>query len=272
MIRIDGKKHAQELNKQLKSEIKRRKLQLQLAIIQIGDNDASNSYIKIKKEVAQEMNISCLHIKFGEKIAQEFVIEKIIELNNLDTVHGIILQLPIPSHFDYQEIVSTIDPRKDVDCLTPINRGLLYFDKARFIPPVAQAVFYLLDNHNINITSKNMVLVGYGELTNKAINVLAQKRKATTIICNDKTQNIEDLIKLGDIVISAVGKYNLINYRMLKKKVILIDLGFSKKNEIIYGDINNEKIEKKASFLVPNPNGVGPLTVTFLLRNLINTQ
>lgn len=271
---LDGLLVAKKINNKTKNKV----LQLnkcgiypKLAVVLVGDNPASLLYTKIKKQKAKEIGIETLDVKHSENITHYELINEIEKLNNNESIHGILIQLPLPKHLDTVKILETINPKKDVDGLNPKNLGKLLVNKPFIIPPTADAIIEILNYYKINLTGKHIVLVGYGKLVGKplAAMISLSNQDATLTICNSKTKNLLYYTKQADILISAAGVPNLITNNMVKKDVTIVDAGTSKKGNKIIGDVDFKNIRNKCTYITPSKGGVGPVTVAKLLENVV---
>lgn len=273
-IKIDGKEIAQSVKDRVKRaamELKNQGVSPCLATILVGDNPASATYVKNKHMACKEVGIITQDFKLPSDITQ-LELDKIIDnLNKDKSVHGILVQLPLPKHLDEFITISRISPLKDVDGLTPHNIGLLAMKKAILVACTPSGVMEMLDFHNIALEGKNIVLINRSNLVGKPLYHLLLERNATVTTCHSKTKNIEEFCKSADIIITAVGdrsKFTL-TPDMIKKNAIVIDVAISKYQEKLVGDSDYDQIIQKASFATPVPGGVGPMTVAMLLKNTI---
>ena len=266
---IDGKLISEEIKAELKQKIKFEMIKPSLAVIQVGDNDASDSYIKMKQKACDEVGIYFRHYKYDDKTSELTIINKIKELNNDEYVNGIIIQLPLPEGYNEKRLVNTIINSKDVDGLTDINTGRLCSGRKTLIPCTALAVMELLKRRNVLLEGKNVVLVGKGKLTCKPLIQLFLNEGATVSVCHSKTENLKDYTKDADIIVSATGVNNLIMEDMVSDGVVVIDVGINYDTGKISGDVDFDNVSKKASLITKTPGGVGPMTVAMLLKNVV---
>lgn len=276
MIILDGKKLATEQQVKLRSRInilKSKGIVPGLAIVVVGNNPASAVYIKNKQKLCEELGLNFYLADFPNSASADQIKQKILSLNKHPKVHGIIVQLPLPAKLDQVDLISTIDPRKDVDGLHPINVGLLALGKELFTPATPKGVMDLLHKYKISVTGKNVVIVGFGYVAGMPLSLILARAKATVTIAQDKTKtpDLVKLLKSADIVISAVGKPGLIKGSMVKSGVVVIDIGITKQGSNWVGDADFATVSKKAKYLTPVPGGVGPLTVSALISNLISS-
>jgi len=273
-VKIDGKIIAQSVKDRVKKaaeELKKQGISPCLATVLIGDNPASATYVRNKHKACEEVGIATKDHKLDAKITQSELTKIIDELNLDDSVHGILVQLPLPNQLDEFATTSRISPIKDVDGLTPHNAGLLAMKKAALVACTPSGVMEMFDYHGIDIEGKNIVLINRSNLVGKPLYHLLLEKNATVLTCHSKTKNLTELCKASDIVITAVGdrtKFKLTS-DMIKEGAIVIDVAISRFEEKLVGDSDYEDIIQKASFATPVPGGVGPMTVAMLLKNTI---
>ncbi|MEA1910015.1 MAG: bifunctional 5,10-methylenetetrahydrofolate dehydrogenase/5,10-methenyltetrahydrofolate cyclohydrolase [Patescibacteria group bacterium] len=239
-----------------------------LAIVMVGGDPASKVYVNNKINFCSDVGAKATLHSLDTKVSSQEVIDTIYKLNQEESVHGIILQMPLPKGLNFEEMVSRIDPKKDVDGLHPLNLGLVAINAGAFIPATAKGVLALLDEYKIDVTGKTVVIVGHGIVSGMPLNLLLNHKKATVIICQNETKNLKEYTLQADILISAVGKPGLITSNMVKEGAAVIDIGISKKGSEFVGDVEKE-VETVAKYITPVPGGVGPLTVSSLVDNLV---
>lgn len=266
---IDGKKISEEIRSELKQSIKYEMLKPSIAVIQVGDNEASNTYVKMKEKACDEVGIYFRHFKFEEGDSELSIINKIKELNNDEYVNGVIIQLPLPDGYNEKRLVNTIINSKDVDGLTDINTGRLVSGRKTLVPCTAAAVIELLKRSNVEISGKHVVLVGRGKLTCRPLIQLFLNEDATVTVCHSKTKDLENFTKTADILVTAVGINNIIKEGMVKDGAVVIDVGINYETGKISGDVDFDNVVNKASLITKTPGGVGPMTVTMLLKNTV---
>lgn len=266
---IDGNSTAMILKKEIKKQIEDEHLSPALVVIQVGDNKASNVYIKNKKKACLEVGIDFRLIKFDENIGEDVVINEILRLNDDLSVNGIIVQLPLPNTFNEGRIVNFISPVKDVDGLTYPNVGNLVLENDCLVSCTPLGIMELLKRYNVELEYKNVCIVGRSNLVGKPLIQLLLQKNATVTICHSKSLDIKSHTKLADILIVAAGHPNLITKDMVKDKAVVIDVGINKEGTVLYGDAAFDEVSKKASLITPVPGGVGPMTVACLLKNVI---
>lgn len=268
---IDGKEISSKIREELKNEIKTYMIKPCLAVIQIGNDPASEIYIKAKEKACNEVGIYFKHIKFEETAREIEVINKILELNNDEYVNGILLQLPLPEKFNKEKLINYIARNKDVDGLTDINVGKLVNHKKSLVSCTPQGIMELLKTYEIEVSGKNVVIVGRSNLVGKPLISLFLNKDATVTICHSKTNNLAEFTKNADILIVAVGHKHLITKDMVKDGSVVIDVGINREDGKLYGDVDFDNVKDKVSYITPVPGGVGPMTVAMLLKNVNDT-
>ena len=265
---LDGKLLSSKIQDEIKAKADSYKQTPILAVISIGDDPASEVYVKNKRKACEYVGMSMMHFRYDENVKEEKVIKKIKELNKDKSVNGIIVQLPIPKCFNEHNIINTISPDKDVDGLTDINQGKLLNGLDTFVPCTPKGILEIFDYYKIELEGKHVVVVGRSNLVSKPIMLECLKRNATITMCHSKTKDLGFYTSQADVLIVAVGKKHLIDSTMIKKGVIIIDVGINREDGKLYGDVN-PNVESKASRLTPVPGGVGPMTVCMLLKNTL---
>lgn len=265
---LDGKLLSAKIKDEVKAGADEYHLTPILAVITIGDDEASKVYVENKRKACEYVGISMMHFDYASCVKEEVVIKKIKELNKDRTVSGIILQLPLPDGFDSNKIINYISPIKDVDGLTENSMGKLLIGEEGFIPCTPKGILEILDYYKINLEGKHVVVVGRSILVGKPIAIECLKRNATVTMCHSKTKDLAHYTKDADILIVAVGKKHLIDKTMVKKGVVIIDVGITRIEKKLYGDVNPDAYEL-ASYVTPVPGGVGPMTVAMLMKNTL---
>lgn len=266
---IDGTEASRVLRNNVKKEIVRKKITPSLTVIQIGDNKASDIYVRNKKKACEEVGIKFELLKFNDTISQDVVINEIKRLNDDVMVNGILVQLPLPIGFDEGLIINSINPVKDVDGLTYQNVGNLVLENDCLAPCTPLGVMELLDMYNVNLSKKNVCLIGRSNLVGKPLIQMLLKRDATVSICHSKSVDIKNYTKMADVLIVAAGHPNLVTKNIVKDGAVVIDVGINKENDYLCGDVDFKEVSKKASLITPVPRGVGPMTVACLLKNVV---
>lgn len=269
-IIIDGKYVAEKITEQLKQKVSLMQTKPHLAVIQVGDNPASSLYVNLKKKKAEEIGIISTVINLNENIEEKELIRIIQELNKDNSIHAILVQLPLPKHINENKIIKTISAQKDVDGFTAQNTGdLLNGIIPKAYPCTPKGVLKLLKEYNIEIQGKHAVIVGRSNIVGKPLAIMLLNENATVTICHSKTKNLKEITKQADILISAVGK-KIIYKDMVKPDSVVIDVGiFKDENGKTTGDVDFENVKDIASYITPVPKGVGPMTIACLMENTI---
>lgn len=266
---IDGTTASLTLKKKIANEIKQKNLKPCLAVIQVGDNKASDIYVRNKNKACDMVGIKFINIKLPDTISEDLIISEIERLNLDDSVNGILVQLPLPPCFDEGRIINAISPVKDVDGLTYPNVGNLVLENECLVSCTPMGVMELLDMYNVSLKGKNACIVGRSNLVGKPLIQLLLARDATVSICHSKSIDIKSYTKMADVLIVAAGHPNLITKDMVKEGAVVIDVGINKENDSLVGDVSFDEVRKKASLITPVPGGVGPMTVASLLKNVV---
>ena len=272
--KIDGievSKAVKERVKKAVEELKKQGIEPCLATILVGDNPASATYVRNKHKACEQVGILTKDLTPSATISQSEINETIDSLNKDHSIHGILVQLPLPQQLNEFETISRISPIKDVDGLTPHNMGLLSMGKAVLKACTPSGIIEMFDYYNIDLSGKNVVLINRSNLIGKPLYHLLLEKNATVITCHSKTKNLKEISKSADIVITAVGDRTkfVLTADMIKEGAVVIDVAISKIEEKLVGDIDFEEIIKKASYVSPVPGGVGPMTVAMLLKNTV---
>ncbi len=267
---MDGKSLGLEIQEEIKKMIKYEMIKPSVAVIQVGDDSASNTYIKNKQKACENVGIFFRYFKFDDGTPELSIINKIKELNNDEYVNGIIIQLPLPERYNEKRLVNQILNSKDIDGLTDINVGRLINGKKSLIPCTPLGVMELLQKYGVSLEGKHVVIVGKGKLTGKPLAHLMLNAGATVTVCHSRTLNLESYTQQADILISATGLNKLITGSMVKKGVVVVDVGINYEDGHIAGDVDFNSVSKKASLITPVPGGVGPMTIAMLLKNIIS--
>jgi methylenetetrahydrofolate dehydrogenase (NADP+) / methenyltetrahydrofolate cyclohydrolase len=242
-----------------------------LATILVGDDPASAIYIQNKQKAAKQIGLITQDYRLKEDVKQNELVVLIETLNNDPTVHGILVQLPLPKYINEFDIINKIAPGKDVDGLTSINSGLLLHDQASLKPCTPSGIIELLDHYKIEIRSQNVTIVNRSILVGKPLALLMLARDATVTICHSKSVNLNRLLLQSDIIVTAVGDRNkfMLRSEMIKNKAVVIDVGTNRQSGKLVGDVDFESVKEKASWITPVPGGVGPMTIAMLLSNTV---
>ena len=267
---INGKEVAEKIKLQVKEEIKSLGKDVTLAVVIVGDNPASKVYVNNKKKACKLVGIQSLEYGLPENTSEDELLSLIDCLNNYNYVDGILVQLPLPRHINTDMVIERINPEKDVDGFTAINTGKLWLGQYDIAPCTAIGVIELLDYYNIDIAGKHCVIVGRSNIVGKPVAALMLERNATVTVCHSKTQNLYDITRTADILITAVGKPKFITRDMVKDGAVVIDVGINRdENGKLYGDVDFENVKDKTTAITPVPGGCGPMTVAMLVKNTL---
>ena len=249
-----------------------------LAVVLVGDNPASASYVRGKEKAAREVGIDSNTQRYPDDISQDKLLEVIAELNKDDDVDGILVQLPLPAHIDEDAAIRAVDPAKDVDGFHPYNLGKLVLGQDGFRPATPSGVLELLSHSKVSTAGKRAVVIGRSNIVGKPMaNLLIQRgTDATVTVCHSRTQDLGAITRQADILIAAAGQPAFITADMVKDDVVVIDVGFNRVDDAsrergyrIVGDVDFDAVRKKASLITPVPGGVGPMTIAMLLKNTL---
>lgn len=269
-IILDGKKLRDKIFENLKQRLNNMSEKPTLAVILVGENPASQIYVRNKKKTAENLGINSIVINYPADISENILLDKIQELNNDNKITAILVQLPLPKHIDKFKIIDAIAPEKDVDGLTPYNSGKLFSGEEPYVYPCTpKGILLLLDEYNIELAGKHVVVIGRSNLVGKPVAQMLLNRNATVTMCHSHTKNLSDITKTADIIVSAVGK-NIIGEKMLKSDCVVVDVGiFKDVNGKICGDVDFTSASKIAAYISPVPGGVGPMTIASLMLNTV---
>lgn len=266
---IDGKEIKKQLLDELKEEVSKLEIKPSLVVIQVGDNDASNVYIKQKAKMADYVGYDYKHIKLSEDITTEEVIEIIDGLNNDKKINGVMVQMPLPNHIDTEIVQNAVIPIKDVDGLSDFNAGLLFHNKDALYSCTPYGVMELLKRYKIQVEGRHVVVVGRSNLVGKPMSMMLTNAGATVTLCHSKTVDLSKYTKDADILISCVGKANFITADMVKEDSVVIDVGITRSESGLCGDVKFDEVASKTKYITPVPGGVGPMTVAMLGSNVL---
>ena len=281
---LDGKKISQQIKDEIKHTVSiRNKKGLKiphLAAVLVGNDGASLTYVGSKVKSCDQVGFKSSLIQFKDSISEKYLLLKIKELNNDDTLDGYIVQLPLPKHINEEKILLSIDPKKDVDGFHPTNFGRMALEMESFIPATPSGIMEMLKRYKLDISGKHCVVIGRSHIVGRPISILMSQKgepgNATVTLAHSRTKNLEQITQKADIIISALGIPNFLKGNMVKKGVIIIDVGITRvtnennpKGYVIKGDVDFEDVSKKSSFITPVPGGVGPMTIAMLLKNTL---
>lgn len=270
---INGKELAKKIRQNLKEEVEelnKKEIHPKLAVIMVGEDKASQVYVKNKSKACNEIGVDFEEFLLPEDTTMETLLNLIEILNNREDVSGILLQSPIPKPLNIREAFNKIDYRKDVDGFNPVNVGKLAIGEKSFISCTPYGVVKMLEEYNIDLEGKNAVIIGRSNIVGKPLLQCLLNKNATVTVCHSKTKDIGNITKNADILIAAVGKPHFVKEDMVKDGAVVIDVGINRNEEgKLIGDVDFENIEKKASYITPVPGGVGPMTIAMLMNNVV---
>jgi len=270
---IDGKELAKKIRQNLKiecEELKQKGIKSKLAVIMVGNDPASKVYVKNKSKACEDVGIEYEEHLLEENTSQKELINLIEKLNNDKTINGILLQSPIPANLDINEAFKTISPEKDVDGFNAVNVGKLVLNQDTFVSCTPYGIMKMFEEYNIDLTGKNVVILGRSNIVGKPLIHCCLNKNATVTTCHSKTQNLKEITKKADILISAIGKANFVTADMVKENAVVIDVGINRMDDgKITGDVDFQNVKEKVEFITPVPGGVGPMTIAMLMNNVI---
>ncbi|OOE04882.1 bifunctional methylenetetrahydrofolate dehydrogenase/methenyltetrahydrofolate cyclohydrolase [Anoxybacillus kestanbolensis] len=270
---INGFELAKEKRAQLAKEVeqlKREGIGPALAVILVGDHPASQSYVKAKQKACEEIGIRSVLLTFPNDISESFLLEQIARLNKDRSIHGILVQLPLPPQINELHVIEAIAPEKDVDGFHPLNVGRMMTGQQTFLPCTPYGILYMVQSLQVDIVGKHVVVVGRSNIVGKPVGQLFLREHATVTYCHSRTNDLEAITRQADILIVAVGKPKLITSSYVKEGAIVIDVGVNRlENGKLCGDVDFDDVKQIASYITPVPKGVGPMTITMLLHNTV---
>lgn len=270
---INGKELAKKIRRELKKEVaelKENGINPKLAVIMVGDDPGSQVYVKNKSKACEKVGIEFEEYLYDSNLTEKELLDIIQKLNNDDSIHGILLQSPVPKHIDINKAFRTISPEKDVDGFNPINVGNLSIGEDAFISCTPYGIIKMLEEYDIETEGKNAVILGRSNIVGKPMIQCMLNKNSTVTVCHSRTNNIDKILKNADIVIAAIGKPRFVKKEMIKDGAVVIDVGINRLEDgTICGDVDFEKVSEKASYITPVPGGVGPMTIAMLLSNLV---
>jgi len=269
---LEGKLIAEGIKEQIKKDVALLKSKPVLASVLVGDNAGALSYVKSQTKTAEALGVEYKLHQLPVDTSEGSLVEFIKKLNADNSVNGIIIQMPLPGQIDYKKISQNISPDKDIEGMHPANIGKIVFGKAKLVPCTAAAAMELINASGVDLYGREVVIVGHSEIVGKPLALLLLEKFATVTVCHigtSKAGKLEEHVKRAEVLIVAVGKAGLIKGEWVKEGAVVIDVGINRVGDKIVGDVEFESAEKRASYITPVPGGVGPLTVTMLMRNLI---
>lgn len=272
---INGKEIGQEIRKSVAervTQLKEKGVTPGLAVILVGDNPASQTYVKNKQKSCEAIGIFSELIKLPQEVTEQELLEQIRLLNNRNDIHGILVQLPLPKHIDEDKVIATISPEKDVDGFSPVSVGKMMLGQDTYLPCTPFGVMKLLEYSGIEVAGKHAVVVGRSHIVGKPMGQLLLQKDATVTYTHSKTPDLPSITKQADIIVAAVGRPNFITKEHVKPGAVVIDVGINRDdNNKLVGDVNFKEVESIASHITPVPGGVGPMTITMLLFNTVQS-
>ena len=271
-IRMDGKMVSAKVRGSILEEVNKLKEQgvrPGLAVIIVGEDPASQVYVRNKERACEECGFYSEKYALPEETTQEQLLELIEELNHNPRIDGILCQLPVPKHIDDQAIIDAISPEKDVDAFHPVNVGKIMVGNFDFLPCTPAGVMQLLEEYGIDPQGKNCVVIGRSNIVGKPMSMLLLHKHGTVTICHSRTKNLKEVCAQADILVAAVDKTDFVTADMVKEGATVIDVGMNRKDGKLCGDVCFDEVNEKAAYLTPVPGGVGPMTITMLMKNTL---
>lgn len=271
-VRMDGKMVSAKVRGSILEEVnglKEKGVRPGLAVIIVGEDPASKVYVRNKERACEECGFYSEKYALPEETTQEELLGLIDELNHNPHIDGILCQLPVPNHINEQAIIDAISPEKDVDAFHPINVGKIMVGNFDFLPCTPAGVMQLLEEYDIDPNGKNCVVIGRSNIVGKPMAMLLLHKNGTVTICHSRTKNLKEVCARADILVAAVGKADFVTADMVKEGAVVIDVGMNRKDGKLCGDVAFDEVNEKASYLTPVPGGVGPMTITMLMKNTL---
>lgn len=267
---IDGKAVSQKVKDEIRAEIERDGLDIGLAVVIVGNNQASRVYVNNKKKACEVCGIKSYEYALPEETSEEQLLELVDTLNNDKNINGILVQLPLPKQINEEKIIERISPLKDVDAFNAVNVGKIMIGNYVFLPCTPAGVMELIHSTGTEISGKECVVIGRSNIVGKPMAMLLLHENATVTICHSRTKNLAEVCRRADILVSAVGKADFVTADMVKDGAVVIDVGMNRNAENkLCGDVKYDEVEPKASFITPVPGGVGPMTIAMLMKNTL---
>lgn len=273
---VSGKELATEKRAFIKEKVSElhteKNIQPSLAVILVGEDPASQSYVRAKQKACEEAGIRSILEEYSSSITQQELLDRITHFNQDAFVHGILVQLPLPDHIDELAVIEHISPNKDVDGFHPVNVGRMMIDQKSFLPCTPYGIVEMIKSLNVSISGKHVVVIGRSNIVGKPVGQLLLKEDATVTYCHSRTKDLASITKQADILIAAVGRAKLIGPEYVKDGAIVIDVGVNRlETGKLCGDVDFETVKEKAGYITPVPGGVGPMTITMLLQNTLES-
>ncbi len=268
---IDGDEISSRVRDEVAEEVERMDRTPKLVAVLMSDDPASETYVRMKRQAADEVGIDSETVHIDPDASEDELLSTVEELNDDETVDGILVQLPLPDHVDEERAIEAVTPEKDVDGFHPFNKGLLLEGRPRFVPATPKGVVRMLREHGVDLEGQNVVIVGRSDIVGKPLAVLLLSRdvNATPTVCHSRTENLEEHTRKADIVVAAVGVPEFVTADMVSEGVIVVDVGINRVDGELVGDVAYDEVSEKAAAITPVPGGVGPMTVASLLENTV---
>lgn len=273
MALIDGKAVSAAVKERIKREIEEKKLEIGLAVVIVGNNQASRVYVNNKKKACDFCGITSYEYALPEETTEEQLLELVDKLNGDKKVNGILVQLPLPKQIDEKKIIERISPEKDVDAFNAVNVGKIMIGDYAFLPCTPAGVMELIHSTGTEISGKECVVIGRSNIVGKPMAMLLLHENATVTICHSKTANLKEVCRRADILVSAVGKAGFVTEDMVKEGAVVIDVGMNRNAEgKLCGDVDFDNVKDKCAYITPVPGGVGPMTIAMLMENTLRAK
>ncbi len=270
---IDGKAVSASVKERVRAEIERDGLEIGLAVVIVGNNQASRVYVNNKKKACEVCGIKSYEYALPEETTEEQLLELVDALNSDSKINGILVQLPLPKQINEEKIIEKISPLKDVDAFHAVNVGKIMIGNYSFLPCTPAGVMELIHSTGTDVCGKNCVVIGRSNIVGKPMAMLLLHENATVTICHSKTQNLAEICSKADILVSAVGRTDFVSADMVKPGAVVIDVGMNRNAEgKLCGDVKYEEVEKVAGYITPVPGGVGPMTIAMLMENTLRAK
>lgn len=266
---IDGKAVARQVEDEVRGELAGLGYAPNLVVIRVGNDPASEVYVRNKARKAKELGLRGTELIFDESMSETALLGQIDRLNRDDDVDGILVQLPLPKQIDSKKIIKAIDPRKDVDGFHPMNVGLLHLDQPSLVPCTPAGVVRLIASTGTKIEGARAVVIGRSDIVGKPVAALLLRENATVTICHSRTRDLPAVVHEGDLVVAAIGKPRFVKANMIKRGAVVIDVGINRVDGKLAGDVDFENVKDLASWITPVPGGVGPMTIAMLMKNTV---
>lgn len=270
---IDGKAVSASVKERVRAEIEKSGLEIGLAVVIVGNNQASRVYVNNKKKACEACGIKSFEYALPEETTEEQLLELVDTLNGDDKINGILVQLPLPKQINEEKIIEKISPEKDVDAFHAVNVGKIMIGNYSFLPCTPAGVMELIHSTGTDVCGKNCVVIGRSNIVGKPMAMLLLHENATVTICHSKTRNLAEICSEADILVSAVGRTDFVSADMVKPGAVVIDVGMNRNSEgKLCGDVKYDEVEKVAGYITPVPGGVGPMTIAMLMENTLRAK